>query len=93
MALTATVTKKSVDLTQKDLYSITLNLILKEGTTEVLNQDFNQRYRTGDVISGVTNKFIAQMQTVINEYKAEQVIFNHAQLSTAITNISNGLSL
>ncbi len=93
MALIATITKKSVDLTQKDLYSITLNLVLEQDTIEVFNQNFTQRYRTGNLISGVTNKFIVQIQSAIDEYKAEQIIYNHTQLTTAINNIINGLVL
>lgn len=87
----ANVTKKSVNLVQKDLYSITLNLSLTEGAVELLNKDFSERHRTGQAISTVTAKFTVAMQTEINKYKAEQVIYNHTQLNTAVTNIQNGL--
>lgn len=87
----ANVTKKGVTLIQKGLYNITLTLSLMEGATELLNKDFTERYRTGQVIPTVTAKFIAAMQDEINKYKAEQIIYNHAQLDTAIINIKNGL--
>lgn len=87
----ATVTKKSVSLIQKDLYVITLNLSLKEGVVELLSKDFSERCRTGQAISTVTAKFTVAMQAEINKYKAEQVIYNHTQLNTAVTNIQNGL--
>lgn len=89
----ANVTKKSVNLIQKDLYNVVLNLSLMEGIVELLNKDFSERYRTGQAISTVTTKFTVAMQTEINKYKAEQVIFNNAQLDTAVTNIQNGLVL
>lgn len=87
----ANVSKKLVNLVQKDLYEITLNLSLKEGTVELLSRDFSEKYRTGQAISTVTAKFTAAMQAEINKYKAEQVIYNHTQLNTAVTNIQNGL--
>ncbi len=91
MTITVNVTKKSVSLIQKDLYAITLNLSLTEDLVEILNKDFTERYRTGQVISTVTAKFINSMQAEINKYKAEQTIFNRAQLDTAVINIKNGL--
>lgn len=87
----ANVTKKSVNLIQKDLFNITLNLSLMEGAVELLNEDFIERYRTGQSISTATAKFIAAMQTEIDKYKAEQVIYNHTQLNIAIIDIKNGL--
>lgn len=91
--LTKIVTKKNVELAQKDLYYITINLILKEETTEVLNMDFSKKYRTGDIIGGLVNKFVKSIQEEIDAYKAEQVIYNHAQMDTAIINISARLTL
>ena len=92
MALTATVTKKSVSLVQEKLYNVTFNLILTD-TTEVFNKDYSIKYRTGQNISTLTNKFIKLMQDDIDKYKAEQVIFNATQLNTAVNNVNSGLNL
>lgn len=90
MAIVVTVTKKSVSLTQTSLWNITLTLTITDGAT-VINTDFSEKYRTGQLVSSITSKFITVMQTEIDKYKAEQVIYNHAQLDTAVTNIKNGL--
>ena len=92
MALTATVTKKSVSLVQEKLYEVTFKLILTD-TTEVFNKDYSIKYRTGQNISTLTNKFIRLMQDDIDKYKAEQVIFNATQLNTSVSNVNSGLNL
>ena len=92
MALTATVTKKSVSLVQEKLYEVTFKLILTD-TTEVFNKDYSIKYRTGQNISTLTNKFIRLMQDDIDKYKAEQVIFNATQLNTSLSNVNSGLNL
>lgn len=92
MALTATVTKKSVSLVQEKLYEVTFKLILTD-TTEVFNKDYSIKYRTGQTISTLTNKFIKLMQDDIDKYKAEQVIFNATQLNTSLSNVNSGLNL
>ncbi len=91
--LTATITKKTVTTSQKDLYAITINLSLKDGVTEVLNKDYTDKYRTGQNISAIVAKFIKTINLDIVDYKAAKVIFDAAGFNTAITNIQNGLTL
>lgn len=91
MVLTILVTKKSVTQSQDGLWSITLNLTCKDGTPEVINQDFSMRYKTGQDIELVAKKIQEEMQRVINYYKSSQVIFNHAKLATAITYLNSNL--
>ena len=93
MALTKTVTKKSVKYGQEKLHIITFNLSVLDGTTEIINQDFSCEYRSGDNPAQKVNEIKEQMQIAINRYKAEQVIFNSVALDTAVTAIQGGLIL
>lgn len=90
MVIVATVTKKSVSLIQPGLWNITLTLTITDGAT-VISKDFSEKYRTGQLVSFITSKFITVMQAEIDKYKSEQVIYNHPQLATVITNIQAGL--
>ena len=89
----ATITKKSVKETQPNLYSISLNMICKEGTAEIINQDLSVSYWKGqsavDAINGIKN----EMQKVVDKYKREQAILVSTQLDTAVTDIQNSLIL
>lgn len=91
MALTAMVTKKSVNYVQPKLHSIVFNLILKEDTTEVLNKDFSIEYRTGEMPSQKTAKVIEEMQNEIVNYKSAKVIFDSTALNNAVNTINGGL--
>lgn len=96
MALTATVTKKSVSYVQDKLHNITFSFKLNDSTktpTEVINKDFSCTYQPGESPSQKVAGIVSQIQLDIDHYKAEQVIFNAAALDTAVTNIQSGLSL
>lgn len=91
--LTATVTKKSVRYVQPKLHAITFNFILKDNDVEVVNKDVSIEYRLGETPSQKVIIVTEMIQKLIDNYKAEQVIFNAAALDTAVTNISGGLIL
>lgn len=93
MALSATVTKKSVKYAQSKLHHITFNLLVTDNSVEVINQDVSIEYRAGETPSAKVSEVISKMQTLIDNYKSEQVIFKAASLDTAVTNISGGLVL
>ena len=93
MALTATVTKKSVTEVQDKLWNVTINMILKDGTTEVLNKDYALHYRPGDSIAAKQATWIAMMQADIDKYKSEKTIFNAAALNTVVTNVGSALEV
>ena len=80
MALSTTITKKSVSLSQEGLYQITLNMKYQDGATVLLDQDFTERYKTGQVVGNVALAFQENMKAAIRKYKEAQVIFNAAQL-------------
>lgn len=86
-----TVVKKSVKRTQPKLYSVTLNLVVKDGTTEVINQDFAENYRTGQSIADIVGRFKTKMQEVIDACKEEKQIFSAAQFDNAIIALKNNL--
>lgn len=93
MALLATVTKKSVKLTQPKLYNITFNLVLTDGGTEVLNQDFSCSYKPGDATADRVKEVKEDMQKAVDNYKAEKAIFTAAAMDAVVTNIQGSLSL
>lgn len=93
MALTKTVTKKSVTNPQSKLYIITFNLKVSDGVNNVIDQDFNCEFRTGENAANKVDEMKEKMQEVINNYKASQVIFNSASLDNAVNSISGGLTV
>lgn len=92
MALVITVIKKEVSLQQDKLWNIILNMICTDAAVEVINQDFSTRYRTGDDIDDKTAGLFADMQAVIDEYNAEQVVFDHAKMDTLVTYLNSNLA-
>ncbi len=91
MALTLQVTKKSVQTSQSGLWIITLNLQGLDGATEVINQDFQIRYKTGQDVEVKVKAIQEEMQRFIDNYKSEQVIFNNAKLTTAVNYLNSNL--
>jgi len=90
--MTIQITKKSVKLVQSKLYSITLNMLYLDGAIEILNLDFTCKYRTGENVNNIIAKFQSKMQAEIDNYKAEQVIYNAATLDTAIATLKGNLT-
>jgi hypothetical protein len=91
MALTILVTKKGVTQMQEGLWNITLNLVCKDSTIEVINQDFTMRYKTGQDIEIIAKGIQEEMQRVITRYKSSQVIFNHTKLNNAVAYLNSNL--
>ena len=85
------ITKKSVKKAMPKLYSITLNLVCTDGLIEVINQDFLQKYRTGQDINDIVSKFKTEMQGAIDTYKEETQIYSATQFDTAIVTLKNSL--
>ncbi len=92
MALTIEVTKETVSEQMDKLWNITLNMKLFDGSTgAIFNQDFSIRYRTGEDIADKESEVQLMMQDAIDDFKAEQVIFDHAKMDTMVTNLNNNL--
>jgi len=93
MSLSAVVTKKSVTGNQTNINTITFSLVVKDGTVEVINQDFSCEYRKGDTAAGKVVEITNAMNKVIANYKACQVIFNSVALDNAVSAIQGGIIL
>lgn len=94
MILTATVVKVGVVSSDKDIFQVTLNLKVNDGTSDIIDQDFTHRYSKGnnlDTIEVVQERFRVDMQKVIDFYKEANQISVSAALSTAITNLELSL--
>lgn len=65
--------------------------LCKDGLIEVVNQDFSQKYRTGQDINDIVSKFKTAMQEAINAYKEETQIYSATQFDTAIVTLQNNL--
>lgn len=91
MALTINVTKVSVNTSQEKLYLITLNLRCLDLGVEVINQNFSIKYRPGQYVEEKAKGAIEEMQKVIDNYKVEQLIYNHTKLDQAVVGIEGAL--
>ena len=89
--VTINVSKVSVRKAQEKMYSITLNLLVADGGTELINQDFSENHKIGYSVDYTVNRFKEKMQAVIDNYQEEQNILNSAQLDSAITTLGGEL--
>lgn len=92
MALVITVTKEAVQLQRPNLYHTGINLLVTDNAVEVINQIFQVNHNTGQDLEPKIKDLKNQMQAVIDDYVAEQVVYNHAKLDNAITWLNNNLS-
>ncbi len=94
MALTATVTKVGVVSSDVGYYTITLNLKVNDGVSDVIDKDFSVNYRTSwDNVSDLEELMRIQMQKEIDTYKAADTISQSSALSTSVTNVQGSLVL
>ncbi len=93
MALTILVTKKEKGVIKRGegLWDIILNLTCTDGGLEKINRDFSTHYGTGQDPETIIKKLQVVMQEAINDYKAEQVILNHAKLTAGIAYLNTNL--
>jgi hypothetical protein len=92
MALVATVSKVSVTEQQDKLWNVSLNMVLVDGGTEVINKDYSVAYRPGDVIANKQATLYAMMVEDKARYISEQNIFDAAALDTVVANIDAALN-
>ena len=89
--MTMTVSKKPVTKVMDKLWNITMNLILTNDGTEVLNKDYSVRYRPGDSISAKEKTLADMMQADIEKYKSEQQVYHAAALDAAVISVQEML--
>lgn len=91
MALTVSVTKTAVRLRMPKMWSITLTLTLQEDAVDVFSQSFSENYKLGHSIADLANTFKDKMQAAIDQYKAEQVVWNHTDLDAVVAALNSNL--
>jgi hypothetical protein len=90
MALTTTITKKSVSQTFEGLFQVTYNMVYADGATVLLNQDFTENFKPQMVWgTTVTAKMREKMKAAIAKYKAAQAILNGAPIDASVTNLNS----
>lgn len=93
MVLVATVSKKSASKDVPGIYTISMNLVLTDDSIEVINQDFSQVHNSANNISVARNEIMARMQTAIDEYKENLVVYNSVMFTDAVTYINANLEV
>ena len=67
---------------------VTWELTLLDGATPLESRSFSQDFKKGDDVSRIETGFVKEMQKYIEAYKTSQVIFNHAKMGEAVTNVT-----
>jgi len=91
--MTIQISKIGVNRTLVGQWSVTLNLKLMDGETELFSKDFSEEYKTGDDIANIGLMFKDKMQEAINKYKSEQQVFTNVKLNTVVTQLQNLLEV
>jgi hypothetical protein len=91
MALTITVTKKSVSEAMPGQWTVTFNMVVEDGELEVINTDYSIDYKTGDNFDLKQVEALAKGQAIIDKYKREQTIFAATKLNTLVTYLNTNL--
>ena len=78
------VTKKGVTKTDFG-YIITVNVVVKEGETELLNEDFSQNHNRNNNLNVAMTELKTKMKARIATYKDEVAFLGNSTLDTAIT--------
>ena len=73
-----------------DFHTITMNLKVLDGITEVINKDFSIDHKSVHTVSDSLSRMKELMKGEIQKYKAEQAIFT--KLDTATTQIAADLA-
>ena len=90
MALTTTITKKSVTLKIEGMYEVTYNMVYADGSTILIDRDFTEPFKTGQAwATTVTARMRDKMKAAMRIYKEEQAIFNGAPIDASVTNLNN----
>jgi hypothetical protein len=93
MALSIEVTKGSVTTSQNKKYSITFHVVLTDTEGAGFTKDYSVEYRTGENVANKVSLVVSDIQNDVNRYTDSQTLLNSAGLTTAVTNIQNGIVL
>ncbi len=92
MAYTSTITKSTVRKINARDYTVSVQVIISEAGTQLLNKVYSERYDNQTLPSTVEAKLQAQIQTDIDNYKAEQAIFNATEFDDVCTNLQSAIT-
>ena len=87
MALTVEVEKSIVAEIMPKAWSISLLIILREGTAIVVEEKVSEPYKIGYNIPDIGARLKVKAQAIIDKYKSEQLIYNNPTLDTVIATI------
>jgi len=91
MAFTSTVTKAAVKKINDRDFTVSINVILFDDGVPVAEKTYSERYDSETLPSTVESKLAAQIQVDIDNYKAEQAIFNATEFDTVCTNLVSAI--
>lgn len=93
MALTKLVTKKSASKNANGIYSIAVNLVLTDDSVEVVKKDFFQDHNPANNISVARDELAIKIQTVIDTYKANKIIYDSTAFTNAVAYINENITV
>ncbi len=67
------INKQSVTQSMPGQFSVTWEIVLLDGVTELTRTTFSQDYKKGDEISRIEAGFVSDIQAFIDRYKKEQL--------------------
>ena len=77
----------------RNIFQVGTNLILKDDTVEVLNENITHDYKDGDSLAPIINDITKQAQALIDKYIAEKKLNAKNAYSNAIDSITENLDL
>ena len=93
MALTPLVTKQSVVQLNESDYDITIHVVVKDDTEDVLlEKDYSKRYYDQTTIGDIKTALQDQIKADWDKYVNEQDIFTNAAFDTMCSNIQSALN-
>lgn len=93
MALTKLITKKSASKNINETYSIAVNLVLTDDSVEVINKNFSQDHNPANNISVASDELVMKIQTVIDTYKANKIVYDSIAFTNAVTYINENTTV
>lgn len=93
MALTKLITKKSALKNVNGIYSIAVNLVLTDNSVEVINRNFSQDHNPANNISVARDELVMKIQTVIDTYKANKIVYDSTAFTNAVAYINENITI
>lgn len=93
MVLTISIEKAKVVYVQPGLWNIMMHLAGRDVGTDVIDKDYSVAFRKGDVFIDKSKVLVEQMQSDIDQYYSEQLIFNNSDMAELTNAVRAGLDL